>query len=277
MKKIVFLSVLIVLNTTMRATAQTTLSGVVRTDYLGGSGKTSISQMRFNLFVLTATGTYYFVRIEPNRYNLDSEDWLKLAFVSRGRITIGRIPLLEGYSLPAPQNLYTVSWPRISGGFYGNGLQVTEKLSADSSAILEVSGSPNGTAIQDNLGYSQVSLRLAREDPGKSVSTILRYDDNHNSQILVSGERQDANLGIITRGAFYLRSDNGKKKSGGYVFTEKSFGKRFSLHFQTDFTQHISTINTIGLRFKEEESFAILDYEASPMNNRLLASVVVAF
>ncbi|MDD5732037.1 MAG: hypothetical protein PHU42_04050 [Patescibacteria group bacterium] len=245
------------------------VSGVVRANYYGDARKASISQVRFNFYVPMATDTYLFVRVEPNQYNLDSENWLKLAFMSRGKLTIGRMPLLEGYSLPAPQNLYTVSWPHIPAGFYGYGAQ----LKVGNLAILEISSSPDGIATKNNWDRSQVSLRLAKGN----ANIILRYDDNHNSQMIVSGERGIANVGTLLRAAFYARHDGGIEKSGGYIFAERAFGKALGIHIQTDFAKDTDTINTIGLRAHNEKGFVILDYEMSPSRSRMLISVVVPF
>ena len=267
------LLVLMMVAKNVSATEKADVSGIVRTDYYGDSGKASISQVRFNVFVPTATDTYYFVRVEPNRYNLDSEDWLKLFFFQYKNITIGRLPSNEGYALPTPNKLFTVMWPRISGGFYANGIQIMKLLDTGYSVVFEISGSPDGTAIRDNLNRSQVSLRLAK---GRA-NLIFHYDDNQNSQAILSGEKSFANFAMLMRGAFYLRRDENKEKSGGYIFTEKSFGKKFGLHFQTDFAERSETINTIGLRFIQKKGFAILDYEMTPHQNRMLGSVVITF
>ena len=247
------------------------VSGVVRTDYYSDADKASISQVRFNLYAPMATDTYYFVRVEPNRYNLDGEDWLKLFFIQYKNITGGRLPSNEGYALPTPDKLFTAMWPRISGGFYTNGIQITEMLSAGYTVTFEVSGSPNGTAVRDNLGYSQVSMRLTKG----TTNIILRYDDDRNSQILVSGEKSFAKM--LAREAFYWRSDGGTVKSGGYVFLEKKVSPSFCLHAQTDFAKDAETINTVGIRIVRGKKFVILDREFSAGRQRTLASVVVTF
>ena len=249
------------------------VSGVVRTDYYGDAQKVSVSLARFNVYIPTATDTYYFVRVEPNRYNLDVEDEIKLAFVSHKNITVGLIPLNEGYCLPGPGDYRVVGWARIPFGVYGYGAQFTKKISTDSSMIFEVSGSPDGTVIKNNWDRAQISMRLAKGND----NITLRYDDNRNSQLLVNGERNISKFGTLFRGVLYSRHDAGKEKSGGYIFAEKFFGKKFALHLQSDFAQRSETLNTVGIRIIHGKSFAILDYEMKPSRNQMLASIVIPF
>ncbi|MFA7309218.1 MAG: hypothetical protein WC045_04150 [Patescibacteria group bacterium] len=249
------------------------VSGVFGVSF--GDAVDRVSQVQTNINIQLSKKTGVFIRTETTRRDMD-RDWLKMVALSRGKVTIGRISMLEGWSLPKSQDLRTANWPRIPAAFFGNGVQLHAKIGGFGLQA-ELGGSPNGTISRGSWGETNATLRLAKSNKKGTMAGILRYNDNHEHQLTVN---VDYTVGpkIFFRGVAYFRNSQGKVQKGGYLLIERRINKHFRFHAQTDWKNGAPAINTIGLGiYGKGDNHIVFDWETGAQMRKTTIGMIVTF